>query len=106
MTVKCLSDYNKATIRSDFVHNGSTLESLALEHGRSRRTIIRTLEEAGIDPGVKKRKPRLSKVNYESVTGRMPFDYLSPNEVVHTTHTPWYRKVIDWFKPSQITSMY
>ena len=55
MTVKSLDEYEKQNIANYFCFNQHSISELAVMYGKSRRTIIRTLEEMGVDPGVKHR---------------------------------------------------
>lgn len=55
MTVKCLHVRDKVYIVNSFISGTITINDLADSFLRSRRTIIRVLEEYGVDPGVKRR---------------------------------------------------
>jgi len=62
MTVKCLSKNTQLAVVSDFLQGHATIEGLAVQQGVSRRTIVRVLEDGGVEPGIKRRpgarKPR------------------------------------------------
>lgn len=58
MTVKCLSDIQKQVVIYQYLHLKLNLNEIAHDAKRSRRTIIRVLEEAGIDVP---RRPRKAK---------------------------------------------
>lgn len=80
MTVKSLTDAEKLYIAGKFRNGFSTINELAAEYMRSRRTIIRTLTEQGADPGIKTRAKKVKPVSVP---------------VVIPTKTPWYRRVIE-----------
>lgn len=83
MTVRSLSTPAKLVIAQAFTQRNRTINELAAFYGKSRRTIIRALEEQGIDPGIKKRGPRKPK------EGVLTF----PNRPVVGYTAPWYRRV-------------
>lgn len=57
MTVKCLNSVDKSAIVFAFTQTTHTdFDSLASNFGVSRRTIIRVIEEAGVDPKIRRRK--------------------------------------------------
>ena len=60
MTVKCLLKATQQTICERFEAKTDTINQLADLYGRSRRTIIRVLEDHGIDAGVKPRNKQLT----------------------------------------------
>lgn len=97
MTVKCLNDLEKVIIAGLYVDHGRSIDSLATEYKRSRRTIIRTLEEQGVNPGIKRRN-RKSKapltIHQNYTPGNKP-----AGPTVIPTHTPWYRRIIDKVAP-------
>lgn len=80
MTVKSLSETQKDYIVSTFLNQVHSINDLATMYKRHRRTIIRALEERGVDPGVKHRTPKPRAV--------IP----QPNMVIRT-RTPWYRRL-------------
>lgn len=60
MTVKCLSKEYQKTIVNQF-QSGATIDALVIFWGRSRRTIIRVLEDHSVDPKIHRRPGRKSK---------------------------------------------
>lgn len=58
MTVKCLDQEAKEQILLGFTSGYYDIWELASIHKRSRRTIIRVLEDANVDPGIKRRHRR------------------------------------------------
>lgn len=82
MTVKCLTDAEKVELASAF-SMGAPINFLAEINGCSRRTVIRTLEEIGIEPGIKRRR-------------RQPKP--TPLPTVIPTKTPWWSRVIEKVK--------
>lgn len=91
MTVKSLNEYQKNNLARLFVEQKTSLNELAAYCGRSRRTVIRVLEELGIDPGVRHRKPKIV----------VPVPLTFPNHPIHTgpigykPGTSWYSRVLD-----------
>ncbi len=59
MTVKCLLDFEKTAICRSFQQE-VPISDLTAYWGVSRRTIIRVLEEAGIDPKIHRRNRKRS----------------------------------------------
>ena len=57
MTVKCLTPYQQDCIIIRFV-KGDSIDTLATGYNRSRRTIIRVLEDRGVDPKIHRRPGR------------------------------------------------
>lgn len=86
MTVKCLNDQQKQLVASQFAY-GFPIDYIAEQHSVSRRTVIRTLEEIGIEPGIKRRK-------------RLPKPTPLPPGPIPTT--PWWKRIIPWV--SNVTS--
>jgi hypothetical protein len=80
MTVKSLTDIEKAQIDDLYTQGVYTIPELALIYNRSRRTVIRALEEQGAYT-IKKRAPKPK-----------------PVPVVIPTKTPWWKRVIDGFR--------
>lgn len=83
MTVKCLNSFEQEYIVASFVSKELTIDELALKYSRSRRTIIRVIQDQSIDPGIKTRAKKVVKV-----------------PVVIPTKTPWYRRAVEsvqWF---------
>jgi len=109
MTVKCLSPLDKAYIADAFTAKTQDLNELALTFGRSRRTIIRVLEEYKVDTGV---KPRVPKETPARPMKDQELDFLgtTTGRIWAEQPAPWYRKVlrsvVGLFKPAPITSMY
>ena len=62
MTVKCLDKATQLAVVTDFTQCLSNIDEMASFLGVSRRTIIRVLEDAGVEPGIKRRqrKPKVS----------------------------------------------
>lgn len=68
MTVKSIPQFRKNAIVECFVNKHHTINELAAIYQRHRRTIIRVLEEAGVDPGIKHRVKKLDSTptcNYQ-----------------------------------------
>ena len=82
MTVRSLNDEQKASVAFAFSH-GVSITVLAEQHKKSRRTIIRALEDMGIEPGIKRRR-RLPKP--------------TPLPTVIPTKTPWWTRVVEKVK--------
>ena len=90
MTVKCLKEVDQAYIVDCFTAKTATINELATMFGRSRRTIIRVLEEHSIDPGIIPRGPRGPYKPRNQVQEEFQF----PNHRVIPTRAPWYRRVL------------
>lgn len=88
MTVKCLNELDKSVIAAEFLNDHYTIETLATHFDVSRRTIVRVLEERGVDPGIRRRPGRKSK--------KQP---APAGPVVIPTRTPWYRRIIEKVVP-------
>jgi hypothetical protein len=86
MTVKCLNELQKEVLVNSFQHHHQCIDSLAIFYDCSRRTVIRVLEEKGIDPGIKRRASK----------PRKPV----PGPVVTPTKLPWYRRILERVMPS------
>lgn len=80
MTVKSLTLNQKKMIAEDHVLGFATIDQQVVLWNRSRRTIIRVLEEAGCTDVVKRRVKR-------ATTMTIP------------TKTPWWKKVFEWVFP-------
>ncbi len=96
MTVKCLNDNAKAVIVELFVSQRYTLNDLVRLYGKSRRTVIRVLEDAGVDPGVKHRppKPFVQPLETDDFANTQPLYYIDePTEVIRSRS--WFRRVAD-----------
>ena len=81
MTVKSLTDVEKSGVAFCYAM-GRTIDDLAFEYKRSRRTIIRVLEELGYAPVTKRRSRKLK-----------------PVAVVIPAKTPWWKPFIVWAFP-------
>jgi hypothetical protein len=57
MTVTCLDKNSQQAIVTGF-NNGTPIDTLSAFWGRSRRTIIRVLEEHDVDPMIRRRNPK------------------------------------------------
>ncbi len=103
MPVKCLNATEKADIGNKYLFFGNTVSSLSYEYKRSRRTIIRVLEERGITPPVR-RHPKESKKAEQAVIYLNAQPFINPKPIppghgislLTPTHTPWYRRFMDW----------
>lgn len=91
MTVKCIKPVDKAYIVDAFVAKTQTITQLAELYGRSRRTIVRVLEDHGIDPGIRRRRQQQFSAEQIKVpdlfgtrTGRVTM--IEP--------LPWYRRAL------------
>ena len=71
MTVRCIPDFDKRYYAKCFISKAMTINEIAVETGTSRRTVIRMLEEQGVDPGIK-RRPRKQK---QEVQQQLPIQY-------------------------------
>jgi len=83
MTVKCLNEDIKKSVVEAFNDKSLTIDQMVSVTGRSRRTIIRVLEDAGVDPGIHRRPGRSKKVLTEQTsmeldTRFMPLEYPLP----------------------------
>lgn len=106
MPVRMFNAGAKEAIVNQF-HTGSSINYLALTWGSSRRTIIRVLEEAGVDPGIK-RIHRTKSAN--QVHGLIPIGPYKVNpsmaeqleiirQEIAASHTqPWYRRAWNQIK--------
>jgi hypothetical protein len=80
----CLNAFEKEIITASFCNHDQSIDDLAYQYGRSRRTIIRVLEEMNVDPGIRRRKP---KPPTKPVQAPLP--------LVIPTRSPWYRRILD-----------
>ena len=80
MAVKCLNPLQKEVIATSFLNRTHSIEELVATFRRSRRTIIRVLEEASIEPGIKRRIPKPTPLPQVIPTKRL-----------------WYRRIIGSF---------
>lgn len=107
MTVKCLSEGAKHHIASSFSYHVYTINQLAIMYGRSRRTIIRVLEEQGVDPGVKHRvkKPiEEEQFVFDTAVVRRSSDQTVLAVIKHSEPQPkpsWFRRVLAWFSQKE-----
>ena len=89
MTVKSLSEDQKDRIVAFFTYRttiysqpkSAVINEMAILYERHRRTIIRALEERGVDPGVK------TRIKKEPEQGHLPM------AIRIRTKTPWYRRL-------------
>ena len=72
MTVKCLSEVNKTYIADCFTAKTQTITELAYTFKRHRTTIVRVLEEQGIDPGIRRRSKRTKSVSFDGSQDTVP----------------------------------
>lgn len=79
MTVRSLNYGEILSIAYAFKHEKTSITELATHYQRSRRTIIRALEDQGVDPGIKRRKP-VAK----------PVPVVLPKPI--PTKTPWWKR--------------
>lgn len=104
MTVKCLLDFEKTAICRSFQQE-VPISDLAPYWGVSRRTIIRVLEEAGIDPKIHRRnRNRIAKAEtamelFERTHAALPpfqIPHYSPLAGAYTRPSvPWYVRVFN-----------
>ena len=85
MPVKCLGPNEKDYILENFHAKTYTINSLAYIFKVSRRTIIRVLEEGGIDPGIRRRKPASPEQ-----TKLDPLIF--PDHMINPNNIPWYQR--------------
>ena len=88
MTVKCLTSQQKAHVTSMFDCGLNTINELAQMHQVSRRTIIRVLEEAGIDPGIRHRTPK------QPISVAAPPAPEPPQQHQQTQPLAWYQRTL------------
>lgn len=103
MTVKCLNPGQKFAIVHEFQVLGAQIDDMAAYYGRSRRTIIRVLEEAGVDPGIRRRtKPADSSQLQQPLPtfNREGFKELVLPKPI-PTYRPWYRRILDRLVPEK-----
>lgn len=93
MTVKKLAPTEQQMLVLQFQDDGRSINYLAGYYQCSRRTVIRVLEDAGVDPGIQRRK---SKKQLEL---KMPppaeIDLSGFPTLIYQTPAPkpWYQKV-------------
>jgi len=66
MTVKCMNPQQKQQAASFYSAGFLTINQLAANYKVSRRTIIRVLEEEGVAPVIRRRKPAEPPINQGS----------------------------------------
>ena len=87
MTVKCLTNTQKSHIVQDFRDGFYDIPSLCYQYEISRRTIIRVLEEAGVDPKIRRRaRKQVPLANLELADIPQP-----------TIKEPWFHRIINKF---------
>jgi hypothetical protein len=85
MTVKILTAFEKDIIQADFTRGLFSINDMVDQFDVSRRTIIRVLEEGGIDPGIRRRKPKAPvQTNLEPL--------IFPNHAINPENIPWYQR--------------
>jgi hypothetical protein len=110
MTVKCLSEAAKQNIAAGFSLHIYTINQLANMYVRSRRTIIRVLEEKGIDPGVKHRVKKPIKEEqfvFDTAVVRRSSDQEVLAVIMHPEPMPkpsWFRRVMAWFSQKDVVT--
>lgn len=88
MTVICINSSNKEFICNAFKNQTHTIDELVFIFGKSRRTMIRVLEEQDIDPGIRTRSAKKPQP--------------TPVPVAIPTHTPWFRRIFGLGAKSKI----
>ena len=66
MTVRCLNPEQKKQIAAYYSAGFLTIKQLEVDYRVSRRTIIRVLEEEGVAPVIRRRKPAEPPINQGS----------------------------------------
>ena len=96
MTVKCISMHEQCYIVDAFLAKTQTLNQLAHNFGVSRRTLIRVLEDAGVNPGVKHRFPQPKTVDIPLTfpTEQLPIPYTQNHWSEPLAAAPWYTRVL------------
>ena len=74
MTVKCLTEGQQRTLVDLFTHSGTPIEELVVYYDRSRRTIIRVLEDHGVDPKIHRRPGRSKPKAMPTEQAPLPLD--------------------------------
>ena len=86
MTVKCLDKATQVAVVTDFTQCLSNIDEMASFLGVSRRTIIRVLEDHGVEPGIK-RRPGARKPRQPIATeAQAILDYVDTANTVHMPH--------------------
>jgi len=95
MTVKCLTEPVKNGIVEAFKEKSLTIDQMVSCTGRSRRTIIRVLEDAGIDPGIHRRPGRKSKkVLTEQTTMALDTEFMPLGDPIRTPKFNWGNRAL------------
>ena len=81
MSVKCLTADAQRNIVEAFEGRLFNINTLAELYGVSRRTVIRVLKEAGVDPCIATRSKKA------------PTPTPAPKPIVYPTSRPWYRRL-------------
>jgi transposase len=107
-----LTDAEKRVIVASF-QQGTDINTLAHFYGRHRTTIVRALEDAGIDPGIHRRPNRTLKAQIRREAERLLQEQqfqraaLEPisrpiqiqlDEIPVVNQEPWYRRVTSSLK--------
>lgn len=93
MTVKCIDEHTQLQVCHMFRHENSTITDLSYEFKVSRRTIIRVLEQHGIDPQIKSRNAS-GTADPAQIPPQLPMVLCLPRPI--PTKTPWYRRIKNW----------
>jgi hypothetical protein len=94
MTVKCLKEHQKNIICLTF-GNPNQINDLADHWGVSRRTIIRVLEEQGIDPMIKRRPRKAKEITQQLILA--PREFTFPNAQIYPVQPKlnWFQRTLD-----------
>ena len=87
MTVRCIKQVDKAYIAQTFATKTQTVAELAMTFGRSRRTIVRVLEDECVNPCL-----RIRKIKPKTVDIQLPFTQPGPIEMFDAS-VPWYLRI-------------
>ena len=80
MSFKHLTSEQKEDITVLFVYQDYSLNALARDYNCHRSTIVRTLEDKGINPGIRRRPVKVTPIP-------------APVPVVIPTKTPWWKRI-------------
>ena len=111
MPVKCLNQAEKNAIVAVYGGTSQSITELSYEYRVSRRTIIRVLQEFGVDPEIRSRtKPADPKQQVLPMEAMEDLADPSPHEAAEVaqaqattipTKTPWYRRLKEWLFGTQ-----